>query len=234
MSYILEALKKSDQQRQRGATPTLPAATVTEVVAAKKPVYYGLLAVVLLGAGITIGWLRPWQAELPAHAAEPIAARSPIQVLHQAATAPLHESPEIARKTAQELPMPNSTPAVQPAPGIDAMQPAIPAPVRTRMHGAVATAPAPMPEKRANPADAAQGLRATPMNELPLPIQQEMPAITIQLHSYSSIPANRLVSINSQMLHEGEFLTPGLKLEQITVEGVILSYKGYRFQRGIR
>ncbi|NCN23775.1 MAG: general secretion pathway protein GspB, partial [Gallionella sp.] len=37
-----------------------------------------------------------------------------------------------------------------------------------------------------------------------------------------------------QTLHEGEIVVPGLKLEQITPEGVVLSYKGYRFQRGIR
>jgi hypothetical protein len=49
MSYILEALKKSDQQRQRGATPTLPVGQVM-VVAPKQhfSVYYGLLAAVLL------------------------------------------------------------------------------------------------------------------------------------------------------------------------------------------
>ena len=123
MSYILEALKKSDQQRQRGATPTLLTAQVA-MAAPKQPVflYYGLLAAVLLGAGILIGWLRPWQAEQPAPAAEPIAAKPPISISHQTAPAPLPEPPEMARKTAQELPAPNSTPAVQPAPMAAAMQ----------------------------------------------------------------------------------------------------------------
>lgn len=58
--------------------------------------------------------------------------------------------------------------------------------------------------------------------------------MTIQFHAYSSIPANRMVSVNSMMLHEGESLMPGLRLEQITVDGMIFSYKGYRFLRGIR
>ena len=77
MSYILEALKKSDQQRQRGATPTLPTAPVA-IAAPKQPVflYYGLLAAVLLAAGIMIGWLRPWQAEQPTAASEPLAAKT--------------------------------------------------------------------------------------------------------------------------------------------------------------
>ncbi len=60
MSYILEALRKSDQQRQRGAAPTLLAGPAI-APAPKQTAYwaYGLLAVLLLGAGIAIGWLRP-------------------------------------------------------------------------------------------------------------------------------------------------------------------------------
>jgi len=73
-----------------------------------------------------------------------------------------------------------------------------------------------------------------PMAELPLPIQQEIPAMTIQLHAYSGNPSERLVSINSRMLREGGSLTPDLRLEQITPDGMIFSYKGYRFQRGVR
>lgn len=213
MSYILDALKKSDQQRQRSAAPTLPAAQVA--VAAKQ--YYGVLTVLVLGCGIAIGWLRPWMAEPSVHQAEPIAASAPIQVSSLAA--PLHEFPDISGKTA----LPSSTPVVKTAPKADVAQPY--APVMT-----VATVS--VPENPAGRADVAQ--RVIPVTELPLSIQQEIPAMTIQFHSYSSIPASRLVGINSQMLHEGESLTPGLKLEQITTEGVIFSYKGYRFQRGIR
>ena len=64
MSYILDALRKSDQQRQRGAAPTLIAGQAA-VAAPKQPITltYGLLAAALVGAGMVIGWLRPWQAE---------------------------------------------------------------------------------------------------------------------------------------------------------------------------
>ena len=227
MSYILEALKKSDQQRQRGATPTLPAAQVT-VAAPKRSlfIYYGLLAAVLLGAGITIGWLRPWQAEQPAPATEPSAARSPTP--YQAAPSPLPEPPEMATKTAQELSTP---PVAQPAPRVDAMKSDTPASASTGTTGAVASTLTPLPEKTASPA---QEQRAIPMAELPLPIQQEIPAMTIQLHAYSGNPSERLVSINSRMLREGGSLTPDLRLEQITPDGMIFSYKGYRFQSGVR
>jgi len=54
MSYILEALKKSDQQRQRGATPTLPTSPVA-IAAPKQPIflYYGLLAAAVLADSVT-------------------------------------------------------------------------------------------------------------------------------------------------------------------------------------
>lgn len=228
MSYILDALKKSDQQRQRGATPTLPEAPVT-VASPKQTLftYYGLFAVALLGAGITIGWLHPWQAEQPAHAAEPGAASLPISISNQGAPTPLSEPPEMT-KTAQALQTPNATPVAQPSHRVDAIQPGISAPVRGGISGVL------MQETPASPVDTAQEQKAIPLAELPLTLQQEIPVMTVQLHAYSSKAMNRIVSINSRMLHEGESLMPGLRLEQVTPDGVIFSYKGYRFQHGIR
>src|SRR5665811_325014 len=225
MSYILEALKKSDQQRQRGAAPTLQGAQVT-VAAPKRPlfIYYGLLAAVLLGAGIMIGWLRPWQPEQPPPETEPIAAPAPL-------TAP----PETLSKTAQEFPAPNLTRAGQPVPVVGAMKPNNPALVSSGTPSAAAPIPdKTMPEKPASLVGVAQEQKAIPMDELPLQIRQEIPAMTVQLHAYSSNPSERLVYINSIRLLEGGSLMLGLRLEQITPDGMIFSYKGYRFKRSIR
>ena len=211
MSYILDALKKSDQQRQRSAAPTLSSAPVA-METTKNPVYYGLFAVLLLIAGVAIGWLRPWQTV-------PEATAPPVRVLQQPSVTPGYGSAEMVRKSVQVLP--NPPPVLHVAPKIEKPQAAV---ASAKSGVAVSAVPA---EK---PADAAP--RA--LTELPASIQQEIPAMTIQFHVYSDIPANRLVSINSLMLHEGESLLPGLKLEQITVEGMIFSYKGYRFLRGIR
>ena len=69
--------------------------------------------------------------------------------------------------------------------------------------------------------------------ELPLAIQQELPPLSVSVHAYSGKAGDRLVGINNRLLHEGEYAAPGLKLEQITPEGMILSYKGYTFRRGV-
>lgn len=56
----------------------------------------------------------------------------------------------------------------------------------------------------------------------------------IQVHAYSSKPKDRLVSINDRILKEGDSLIPGLRLVQITPDGLIFSHKEYRFKRDIQ
>jgi general secretion pathway protein B len=235
MSYILDALKKSDQQRQRGTTPTLPSAQAT-VSAPKQSsyVHYGVLAAVLLCAGIAIGWLYPWQDEQPARAAEPIAARPVIANTNQTLLPPRPDQVAMAETPEQKLPVPS--PALA-APAISAKKLAIPVVAEQEQKLPVPSpapaAPVVTPKEPAIPVAAVQEQKVTTLSELPLAIQHEIPDMKIQLHSYSNKSVNSIVSINSRMLKEGESLAPGLKLEQITPDGVILSYKGYRFQHGI-
>jgi hypothetical protein len=118
---------------------------------------------------------------------------------------------------------------VQPDSKRDAVKPGITSPVV-----AAAVPEKNKPEKLASPAVSAQDQRAIPMAELPAQIQQELPAMAVQLHAYSRTPGERLVNINFRSLREGAYVTPDLKLEQITPDGMIFNYKGYRFQRGIR
>jgi general secretion pathway protein B len=239
MSYILDALRKSDQQRQRGAAPTLLAGQAT-VVAPKQPAVlaYGLLAAVLVGAGMVIGWLRPWQTEQAAPARlEPVAAKPLESIPRLAAPAPSAMAP-------QPKPVPqtqNAAPLVQVAPAlVPAKPPPAPAKLEPRSTPAEAdtTAPrkaaAPAPKQPVGTAAAARVPTVISMAELPLSLQQELPPMTISVHAYSGNPPDRLVGINNRMLREGEEVVPGLKLEQITPDGMIFGYKGYSFRRGVK
>lgn len=67
-------------------------------------------------------------------------------------------------------------------------------------------------------------------NDLPLSVRQALPKMTISGHIYSNEPGSRIVNINRQIVREGEVISEGLKLEEITSTGIILSYKGYRFR----
>jgi len=72
------------------------------------------------------------------------------------------------------------------------------------------------------------------IGELPASIRQELPGMQISLHLHSTKPGNSFVSINNQMLQEGAYPAPGLRLERITPDGMIFSYKGFRFRRGVQ
>ena len=94
---------------------------------------------------------------------------------------------------------------------------------------------APPPERRVDIAAAdAAGETVVEMEKLPTSIREEVSKITISVHAYSNTPGKRLVGIGRRILHEGDYVIPGLKLEEITPDGMILGYKGYRFRRGVK
>lgn len=233
MSYILDALRKSDQQRKRGAVPTLRTAPMT-AVAPKQPAFllYGLFAAVLLGAGIAIGWLRPWQPEqLPAPQA--VAAKPLDSSPRQAAPV----APGITHEPVPELRPQQSVPAAQsaPAPMNRVMPAGANAITRSTAPIAAKTAPeeaTPAPEESVDTGRREQ--KVMTMAELPVPMRDQIPKMSIYLHVYSPKPADRLVGIDDRVLREGDYPAPDLRLEQITPDGMILSYKGYRFHHGVR
>ena len=240
MSYILDALRKSDQERRRGAAPTLLAGQAM-AVAPKQPAFlaYGLPAVVLVGAGIVIGWLRPWQPEQAAPGrAEPVAAKPLESTPRQPASAPS----EMAPQPGPEQRLQDATPPAQAAPALVPTKPQLPARAKPETDGTPREADAAVPRKTAAPerpagtaaADAARVQTVASMADLPLSVQQELAAMTISFHVYSGDSEKRLVGINNRMLREGEHVVPGLKLEQITPDGMIFGYKGYSFRRGVK
>ena len=46
---------------------------------------------------------------------------------------------------------------------------------------------------------------------------------------YDRQAVRRFVMIDGRMLHEGESVKPGLTVEEIVAQGVVMSWKGNRF-----
>lgn len=65
--------------------------------------------------------------------------------------------------------------------------------------------------------------------QLPVSIRKDLPEIHIDAHVYFKNPASRLASINGKMTREGYLLAPGLKVEEITTDGVVFSFRNYIF-----
>jgi general secretion pathway protein B len=251
MSYILDALRKSDQQRQRGAAPTLLAGQ-TAAAAPRQPAFlwFGLLAAVLVGAGVGIGWLRPWQPEQATPVANVAAAKPSEASVRQSVPVRSEIAPaqlQSAEPAAQTTPAPVSVRATAPAPvqmpAPARVKPQSPASAGSEARGkpqdavaAVSAKAEAMPERPPGiaTADSTPAQNIISLAELPLALQQELPAMTISVHAYSGNPSDRLVGINSRVLREGDYVVPGLKLEQITLEGMIFGYKGYSFRRGVK
>ena len=233
MSYILDALRKSDQQRQHGAAPTLMSVPLpTPGQAHPRRLGLGLMALLLLVIGIVIGWLQPWQAgpqQLPAATldAAPAQAQQNVPRLpSESATVeprPLPDRDKRAPAALAPAPTPAPTPVTAAQPARAAAPAGAPAP----------PAEAPKPAPKAVVADAAVEQKVLSRAELPPDLQQEIPKMQVSLHAYSSKPRSRLVSINDQLLQEGDALISGLILEQVTSDGMIFSYKGYRFRQSV-
>ncbi|HEY9102292.1 general secretion pathway protein GspB [Chitinimonas sp.] len=220
MSYILDALQKAEQERRRGAVPGLQTPAASAAPAARPSYWlYGVLALSLLVAGVLIGWWQPWRSP-----AKP----QPVAVAPEPAPAP------VVAAAVPTAPVPvSATPQPSPplAPSLAAPLPAPARPLPAAPPPSVVTSPAPVV---AAPVSKPALEEAQPLESLPASVRQGIPAMTVLVHSYSSQRKDRLVIVNNKPLHEGDSLVAGLRLEEITTEGMIFSYQGYRFRTGVR
>jgi general secretion pathway protein B len=256
MSYILDALKKSAKERQRNTVPDL--LTAQDAIAQepkKRSLWpYLILIALLLNAGLFGWWLIHWQSKTPK-----VVAYSTVGQQRDSKASEFHSpGPEMTVmpefKAAEEGSALKSEPTVQKPVGHrqpvqtktdlqrkaqDNQTPT----VDTRgLPESFSSVPQQTPVVSRVPSEPKPGDKSMPLienrvyhpKELPLSIQQSLPALTISVLLYSDDPISRMVKINGQMMREGQSLTADLKLEEITSEGVILSYKNYRFRIGLK
>ena len=230
MSYILEALKKSQAERQLGELPSIHAPQVqlhdgaASASARRTPVWLALGGVTVAVAAALLLW-QPWQAD----AAAPAAAAVVPAVLAQAVPAPLPAPLPVTAPPAAVAPAPVAAsvpPAATAAPVHHARPVAEP---KQETPGQAVSPPVAVPAPAVPPPPAAE--ESVPgMRDLPEPIQRQIPAVAIGGYIYSKNPADRLLLIDKVLRHEGEELAPGLVLEKLQPKAAIFSFKGYRYR----
>ncbi|ABM93994.1 general secretion pathway protein GspB [Methylibium petroleiphilum] len=249
MSYILEALRKADAERdrERGALPDLHAQPVppdSAAMAAGSPSRPRPWLWIIVGASVgLIGpllWLllgRDTTKEAvvtpppPVETAAPPVATAPaVAPAPEVAPAP---PPPPAIPPAPTVPVPAPPPRAE-APAFAIAPPAPPAPVvrdvpATTRRAVPATAPAVAPAEKPAAPVAAEG-RVHTVAELPDDIRRQLPAIAVGGSIYSAEAANRFLIINGQIFHEKDKLGPELVLEQIKLKAAVLRFKGYRYE----
>ena len=61
------------------------------------------------------------------------------------------------------------------------------------------------------------------------PRRGALPFLKLDLHAYSTNPADRFVFLNMVKLKEGQSSPTGVRVEAITPDGAVLSWQGSRF-----
>ena len=244
MSYILDALKKSAKERQRNTVPDL--LTAQDAIAQepkKRSLWPYLILIALLLNAVLFGWwLIHWQSKK-----QTIVAHSTTGQQHESKGAELLSSSPAGSAPKSELTVPKPAEQQQPVQAKTdlkrkALDNQIPTADTEGLSVGSSTVPYQTPVVSYIPSEPKSGNKSMSpvenkvydLNALPLPIQQSLPALVISVFLYSEDPTLRMVKINGQMMREGQSLTAGLKLEEITPEGVILSYKNYRFRVGLK
>jgi general secretion pathway protein B len=239
MSFILDALKKSEAERQRQAGPTLLEVRITRP-RRRYPLWAAIVGV-LLGVNavaLVLFWLhRP--APSPPSAAAEVTAGPASGGLTSAA--PPSGAPPAAAATASGAVPPPATPAAPPA--ANAAAAARDAAGVTPGSAPVAAAVAPLTaSESANPADDEPALAAGSAhvraagpdnNYANLPSISEMggnvPGLQLDLLDYSDQPNERYALINMHRVREGDVLPEGPRVLAITRDGVALDYHGQDF-----
>ncbi len=238
MSYILEALKKLEQKREREEPPTLFALSHAPRTERRKQASwpYLLAGVLLLNAVAMIWWVGEKQAEkgrsvewgkgeaVQEKAAVPRESPPPAPFAAPAKK----ETPPAAEPAAKTEVPPATQGMTQQAPAApreevrDVPQPRAPKAVEAeRSPGA--------PETREERNKRTHGL-VFKVSELPSAVRGALPEFRISGHAYSPEPQTRVARINEKILQEGQELIPGLRLEEIVPEGVVFGYRGYHFR----
>lgn len=291
MSYILDALKKSEQERQQGRVPDLTSApiiigTVRAGTAVSRRAYF-VAAIVLLAVAGALIWWRLWQsggqaapATVPAaparpplpkpapvvpdlhvdlpvalpRAANPLAAAAATDAKHMdqgATAAPIR--PDVTTQPARSATADSTRrEAVEPPPIADQRTEPVPSSVPAAPHKAPtapvpqarpstppAALPAAMPEAlpaaaanrgSGKPAGTTAAKGAPNLADVPAAVRKSVARIDVAGFSYSDDPQARMAVINDRILHEGDEVVPGVRLEKIGSDGIVLSHKGIRFR----
>lgn len=241
MSYILDALKRADAERERGQVPGLHAQPIDNLAASERGP--GVPRWALFAGGgtaLVIVAALAWRMGADAHAPLPTPMLEPEPAPAPVAAAP---APVVAAAPAVEAPVPSTLEATPPTPApapppVDHVAPPRPAP-RPEPEARAATRPAPAAVPVPSPAPAvarvteptiAPAVSVPLLADLPGSLRQQVPALTVTGSVYSDDASSRFIMINGEVVKEGGQPAPGVVLERIEPKSAVLRFKGQRFR----
>jgi general secretion pathway protein B len=246
MSFILDALKKSENERQRQVGPSLADVQVSQrrddkpwwvvAVAALLVLNLGVLLVVLMRDGDAKSSASPATSEsatanAPAAADARPGTQTPLPA--SASRMPRGNPPVDASTNPAVHALADEAGGYEPgvAPEADPLLSSagnVPeGPPMVRPIQAPAVSPAPLQP-------AAEAQPAQDQEVLPTPTDlaasgTALPEMHLDIHVYAARPADRFVFVNMRKYTEGQALKEGPTLERITPDGAVLNHRGLRF-----
>lgn len=222
MSFILDALKKSEAERQRQAGPTLLEVRITRP-RRRYPLWAAVVGVLLgINAVVLVVFLLRKPPAATAEPAETAAAvPAPVPAIASPPVAPAAHAAEAA--AARNV----ATAGPGQAAGSDDSAHSDVTPVVSE------DTPNPADDEPALPAGRVQVERAGPGNYANLPSISQLggsiPALQLDLLDYSEQVNERYALINMHRVREGDVLPEGPRVLAITRDGVALNYRGQDF-----
>jgi len=244
VSYILDALKKLEKERRRGRIPGLSEQDSVVYHSQRRSVLpYVMIAVFVLSAALLIWWFLPKQ---PKEAVVPAAPSSlPLAAPSGLPLAAPSMNQDVKRPEMKASDAPLSSNAAEPS---SVSRPPVSPPARKILQeeaqkttSLTNSEPKAENEKQKNneasrqekkPEVAAEPLpdkKLYKLSELPPSVRDSLPGFLITAFLYSDSPSGRMARINERIMREGQELEPGIRIEEIVSDGVILSYKKFRF-----
>ncbi len=218
MSFILDALRKSEHERQRFTVPSLsyvPTGTPRRELPAWAMVLIVVLTVGVIGLGSA--WWRSLQAPATVRLERAAPAPEPQPTTATAVPAMSESAPSPTPNT--RPPTALLAPAAPPADAL-ALSDAVPAKERG--------AP-PTPAPTSPSAQSATGATTLPSAAALIARGVVLPPLRLELHAFSAVPSERFVFINGRKYVEGDTLAEGPQVVTIEPSGAVLSQLGQRF-----
>jgi len=225
MSYILDALRKSELERRPGAAARAQVLRDPgpALLPPRRLAWYAvpIAGVLVLAVGAYLLLMRPADQAPVTIAVDDATASAPVPSAPTTPPAP----------AAQNAPVPVASPAASEAPAPKA------SPVRDLAEQTrIASKPAPRTVARAAAPRTSAPVARTVADDvrllrlMPPDFQGALPQMVVNIHVYSIAEAERILYINNRQYHAGDKVRDDVVVEEIVEDGAVLSFRGQRFK----
>ena len=223
MSYILDALKKSENERQNQDLPDLNAIHQRpQIQPAQKRAFWP--AVIIVVITLNIGGFWYLSANAPAINSSAVTAPEDTPKANQIEIA----TPALDLESQQAMTSSATQNQVLEVPRLEIEE------LKTEL--LITPSDAYRSNTSQDSGAISQSLQpernrvVSKITALPTNIQRQIPDLRFSSHLYADDSSFRMVNINGNVFHEGDIIAEGIRLRQISEEGVILNYLHYTFE----